>query len=145
MAITARRRYSADEKATILATITQAQQLCPERSLTAILADLGLPLATYYRWQDRAERQQLADRVVVPLHTAVLPTPQEVDCVVQGAQRHLLLGCKRLAYALMAENKAFLRPGMVRDILDRHQLLGCRAPTPDPLVRPPAADHPDQR
>jgi transposase-like protein len=63
LAITPGRRYPADEKATLLATITRAQQLCPERSLTAILADLGLPLATYYRWQERAQRQQLADQV----------------------------------------------------------------------------------
>lgn len=145
MAITPDRRYSADEKVTILATIARAQQLCPDRSLTAILADLGLPLATYYRWQERAERQQLTDRVVVPSHTALPPTPQEVECIVQGAQRHLLLGYKRLAYALMAENKAFLRPWMVRDILDHHQLLGRRAPAPEPLVRPAAAHHPDQR
>jgi putative transposase len=145
LAITPSRRYTADEKATLLATITHAQQLCPERSLAAILADLGLPSATYYRWQDRAQGQQLIDRVVVPARTAVPPTPQEIDGVVQGAQRHLLLGYKRLAYALMAENKVFLRPWMVRDILDHHQLLGRRAPVPEPLVRPPVADHPDQR
>ena len=145
MAITPSRRYSADEKANILATIARAQQLCPERSLAAILTDLGLPPATYYRWQARAQQQQLADRVVVPSHTALPPTPQEIEGVVQGAQRHRLLGYKRLAYALMAENKAFLRPWMVREILDRHQLLGRRAPTPEPLVRPPVADHPDQR
>jgi transposase InsO family protein len=128
-----------------LATITRAQQLCPERSLAAILTDLGLPPATYYRWQTRAQQQQLADRVVVPAHSALPPTPQEIECVVHGAHRHRLLGYKRLAYALMAENKAFLRPWMVRDILEHHQLLGRRAPAPEPLVRPPAADHPDQR
>ena len=87
--------------------IARAQQLCPDRSLTAILTDLGLPLATYYRWQERAQHQQLADRVVVPAHTALPPTPQEIECVVQGAHRHLLLGYKRLAYALMAENRRF--------------------------------------
>jgi len=128
-----------------LATITRAQQLCPKRNLTAILGDLGLPLATYYRWQQRDQRQQLADHIVLPSRIAVPPTPREIDCVVQGAQRHLLLGYKRLAYALMAENKAFLRPWMVHDILDHHQLLGRRAPMPEPLVRPAAADHPDQR
>ena len=109
-----------------MATIVRAQQLCPGRSLAAILTDLGLPPATYYRWQARAPQHQLADRVVMPSQTALPPTPQEIECVVQGAQRHLLLGYKRLAYALMAENKAFLRPWMVRDILDHHQLLGRR-------------------
>jgi transposase InsO family protein len=128
-----------------LATIARAQQLCPDRSLAALLTDLGLSPATYYRWQARAQQQELADRVVMPSHTALPPTPPEIACVVQGAQRHLLLGYKRLAYALMAENKVFLRPWLVRDILDHHQLLGRRAPAPEPLVRPPVADHPDQR
>lgn len=128
-----------------MATIARAQQLCPERSLSAILTDLGLPLATFYRWQQRALDDQLADCVMVPSHPAVLPTPQEIETVVQGARRHLLLGYKRLAYALMAENKAFVRPWMVHDILDQYQLLGRRAPVPEPLVRPAAADHPDQR
>jgi transposase-like protein len=95
--MTPNRRYSADEKANLLDIIARAHQLCPERSLAAILTDLGLPPATYYRWQARAQQHQLADRVVVPAHTALPPTPQETDCVVQGAQRHLLLGYKRLA------------------------------------------------
>ena len=123
-----RRRYSADETANILATIARAQQLCPERSLTAILADLGLPPATYYRWQERAQQHQLADRVVLPSHTALPPTPQEMECVVHGAHRHLLLGYKRLAYALMAENQAFLRPWMVRDTPWRRPPSGAGAP-----------------
>src|SRR5512136_1008012 len=42
LAITPSRRYSADEKANILATIARAQQLCPDRSLATILTDLGL-------------------------------------------------------------------------------------------------------
>jgi putative transposase len=82
---------------------------------------------------------------VLPSRSAVPPTPQEIEGVIQGAHRHLLLGYKRLAYALMAENKAFLRPWMVHDILAQHQLLGRRAPIPEPLTRPAAADHPDQR
>jgi hypothetical protein len=72
LAITPQRRYSADEKANILTTITRAQQLCPDRSLAAILTDLGLSPATYYRWQARAREQQLADRVVVPAHIALV-------------------------------------------------------------------------
>lgn len=126
-------------------TIHRAQALCPERSLTDILADLGLPEATYYRWRERAAAGQLADRVVVPYRQAIPPTPSEFGIVLAYAYRQPLLGYKRLAYALMAEKRAFLRPWMVFGILDEAHLLGRRAPAPGPLVRPPEADHPDQR
>ena len=129
----------------ILNTVQQAQQWCPERSLDAILADLGLPRATYFRWLDRAGAGQLTDRVVVPRRPAVPPTRAEVEVVTSYAHDHPLLGYKRLAYALMLENKAFLRPWMVHDVLAKHDLLGRRQPPPEPLVRPPEADHPDQR
>ena len=126
-------------------TVEQAQTHCPQRPLAAILADLGLPSATYFRWVERAAAGQLADQVVVPHRTPVPPTPQEADMVVNFAHAHPLLGYKRLAYALMLENKAFLRPWMVHDLLAQHQLLGRRQPPPEPLRRPPEADHPDQR
>jgi transposase InsO family protein len=135
----------ADEKAVIMDTIQRAQELCPERRMTDLLTDLGLPKATYYRWLERAAAGQLADRVVVPQRQAVPPTPAEVGVVLDFAYRHPLLGYKRLAYALMAENKAFVRPWMVYGILGEADLLGRRAPAPELLVRPPEADHPDQR
>jgi transposase InsO family protein len=129
----------------ILQTVQQAQGHCPQRPLAAILADLGLPAATYFRWCQRASVEQLADRIVVPQRPAVPPTPEEVDTVVACAQAHPLLGYKRLAYALMLENQAFLYPWMVYDVLANHQLLGRRQPAPAPLQRPAEADHPDQR
>ena len=129
----------------ILNTLQQAQALCPERPMTDILADVALPRATYYRWVERAAVGQLADQVVVPRRQAVPPTPTEVARVLAFADRHPLLGYKRLAYALMAENQAFVRPWMVHTILAEAHLLGRRAPAPEPLVRPPEADHPDQR
>jgi putative transposase len=135
----------ADEKAVIMDTIQRAQACCPERSVTDILKDLALPRATYYRWLERVALGQLTDRVVVPQRQAVPPTPAEVGIVLNFADRHPLLGYKRLAYALMAENRAFLRPWMVYGILDEAELLGRRAPASEPLVRPPEADHPDQR
>jgi putative transposase len=83
--------------------------------------------------------------VVVPQRPAVPPTPAEVAAVTGYAHAHPLLGYKRLAYALMLENKAFVYPWMVRQIMAEHELLGRRQPPPEPLVRPPEADHPDQR
>lgn len=123
----------------------QAQAHCPERPLDAILSDLGLPRASYFRWLERAATGDLADRVVVPRRVAVPPTPAEVAAVTGYAHDHPLLGYKRLAYALMLENQAFVYPWMVRDIMAEHELLGRRQPPPKPLVRPPEADHPDQR
>jgi len=128
-----------------LNTIARAQQLCPERSLTTILADLGLSRATYARWCERAEQGQLVDRVVVPRRVAIPPTPQEVAAALAGAYDHPLLGYKRLAYVLIAENRVFLRPWMMHDMLAEYALLGRRAPAPEPLRRPPEADHPDER
>lgn len=80
----------------ILAVIERAQQHCPDRSLPAILADLGLARATYYRWQRRTQTDQLADRVIVPRRTALPPTPTEVETVCAFAREHPLLGYKRL-------------------------------------------------
>lgn len=145
MAITPERRYTADEKIRLMNTIQQAYALCPERSRTAILSDLGLPKTTYYHWRARAAAGRLEDDVITPHRTALAPTPEEVWSVTTYAQAHPLLGYKRLTYALMAENQAFLRPWMVHDILDEAHLLGRRAARPDRLTRPPAADHPDQR
>ena len=129
----------------ILDTIHRAQQLCPNRSLNAILADLGLASATYFRWCERAATERLADRRGAPHRPAVPPTPGEVQTVVSFARDQPLLGYKRLAYALMGENQAFLRPWMVHDILAGASLLGRRQPPPERLTRPPEADHPDQR
>jgi transposase InsO family protein len=129
----------------ILAVIERAQQHCPDRSLPASLADLGLPRATYYRWQQRTQTDQLTDRVIIPRRTALPPTPTEVETVCAFAREHPLLGYKRLTYALIAENKACLRPWMVRDLLAGAQLLGQRQPPPVLLHRPPEAAHSDQR
>ncbi len=140
-----RRRYTAEEKMRILETIGQAHTRCPDLSLSEIFADLGLGSTTYYRWRQRAAQARLSDEVRLPERQAVPPTPGEIAVTAGYARQHPLLGYKRLAYALMAENQAFLRPWMVHDILAEAQLLGRRAPEPEPLVRPPAADHPDQR
>ncbi len=126
-------------------SIQRAQQLCPQRSLSDILTDIGLPAATYYHWEERAALGQLSDQVCLPPRLAIPPTPDEVRIVVAYARAHALLGYKRLAYALMAENQAFLRPWMVYDLLASAHLLNRRAAAPEALVRPPLANHPDQR
>lgn len=143
--ITPQRRYSADEKENLLAIVARARELCPDKSLEAILSDLGLLPATYYRWREREQQERLADHIVVPHHEAIPPTPDEVACVRAHAEQHGGMGYKRLAYSLMLENQAFLYPWMVHDILAQADLLGRRQPLPELLHRPPEADHPDQR
>lgn len=126
-------------------TIARTQERCPDKSIDAILSDLGLPKATYHRWANRAHCQQLGDRIVVPQRQAIPPTPTEERCVRTFANEHWGLGYKRLAYSLMLENQAFLYPWMVHDILAQANWLGRRQPAPELLHRPPEADHPDQR
>jgi hypothetical protein len=75
-----------------LKTVAQAQTHCPQCPLDAILADLGLPRGTYFRWVARAADGQLADQVVVPHRAAIPPTPQEADAVVDFARSKPLLG-----------------------------------------------------
>ncbi len=145
MVITPHRRYTAAEKAELLNIVARARQLCPERSLAAVLHDLGLAKSTYQRWDRRNQANQLADQIVVPQRAAIPPTPVEVHCVQDYAEHHLGLGYKRLAYSLMLENKAFLYPWMVHAILAEAALLGRRPPPPALLRRPPEATHPDQR
>lgn len=113
--------------------------------MTAIVADLGLDAATYYRWCEREAAGQLADQVGAPQRVAIAPTPSEVRRARNYAEAHPPIGYKRLAFAMIAQDVAYLRPWMVYDILAEANLLGRRAPAPAALTRPPAADHPDQR
>jgi len=128
-----------------LATIEQARERDPGLSLTDTCQQLGLARATFYRWQRRQAAGCLADRVVTPSRKAVPPTPEEVQVVRQYAEGHPLLGYKRLSWAMVDEDVAYLRPWMVYHILSEHTLLGRRSPAPEGLRRPAPADHPDQR
>jgi putative transposase len=128
----------------LLETVGQAQ----ERTglpVEALLERLGLPSATYYRWQTRATVNRLADQVVVPRREALLPTPEEVVAVRRFSLAHPQTGYKRLTWQMVDENAAYLRPYQVYHILKEHNLM-CRQGTtsPEPLKRPPEPDHPDQ-
>jgi len=110
-----------------------------------ILARLGVPTATYYRWQAREQEGRLADRVVVPRRQALLPTPEEVSAVRRFASMHPRMGYKRLAWQMVDQDVAYLRPYQVYGILQAYDLLCPRkASASEPLQRPPEPDHPDQ-
>lgn len=114
-------------------------------SLEVILAQLGLPAATYHRWQQRAQVGQLADRVVVPQRQVPEPTPEEVAAVRRFALEWPEMGYKRLSWAMVDEDVACLRPWQVYAILTRQNLLR-RSPRRivGPLKRPPEPDHANQ-
>lgn len=128
----------------ILETVRQAQVRTGE-SIETILAQLAFPSATYYRWQVREQDDRLADAVVVPRRRAPLPMPQELRAVRDFALVYPQMGYKRLAWMMVDEDVAFLRPWQVYDILSRHDLLRRGAQSvSEPLRRPPEPDHPDQ-
>jgi putative transposase len=98
-----------------------------------------------YRWLGRQRAGCLADRIVVPRPTVAYALPEEIAHVCQYAEVHAELGYKRMAWAMVDENVAYLRPWMVYAILADAGLLGRRQPLPADLHRPPDADHADQR
>ena len=115
------------------------------RAVEDILAQLGLPAATYYRWQARAAEGRLTDEVVVPHCRSTPPTPEEVETVRRFALTHPQMGYKRLTWQMVDEDVAYLRPYQVYRILSEYDLL-CRRrrPAGEALKRPPEPDHPDQ-
>lgn len=128
----------------ILETVQQAREKTGQ-PLADILASLGVPPATYYRWQGRAAEDHLADVVVVPCRRTVPPTPEEVGALRGFALTHPQTGYKRLAWQMVDEDVAYLRPYQVYPILTEHELLCRRASPPaEALRRPPEPDHPDQ-
>lgn len=129
----------------MLGLIARAETLNPERTRADILKDLGLTHSTFYRWLARADEGRLDDLHVLPEPLRLPPTPDEIARVVHYAQAHPLLGYKRVTWAMVDENVAFLRPWMVHSILKEHDLLGRRAQAIVRFDRPDEPDHPDQR
>lgn len=111
-----------------------------------VLAQLGLPAATYYRWEARAANGNLADRVIVPRHVGLPPMPLEERAVCRFAWAHPRTGYKKLTWQMVDENVAFLGPNQVYAVLDRNDLLARRGRgLPEVLHRPPEAQHADER
>jgi len=141
----ARQRYTAEEKAKILTAIERAQQRQPGLALRAACQRLGVARSTLHRWRRRQQQGRLEDRVVTPQRKALPPTPQEAAAVRRYARDNPLLGYKRLTWAMVDEDIAYLRPWMVHQVLAEGHLLGRRRPAPQAWRRPAPADHPDQR
>jgi transposase InsO family protein len=138
------RHYSAEEKTLILETVQRAQERIGQ-SVGEILRQLTLPSATYYRWKDRQQEGNLADRVARSRPKVPLPTPNEVVAVRRFALAHPKMGYKRLTWQMVDENVAYLRPYQVYRVLRERDLLRrWGRSSSGPLKRPPDPDHPDQ-
>jgi putative transposase len=111
-----------------------------------VLAQLGLPPATYYRWEGRAAEGRLADQIILPTHAGLWPTPLEESAICRYAQAHPRTGYKRLAWQMVDDNVAFLGQNQVYAVLERNDLLARRGTLPsEALQRPADAQRPDER
>lgn len=128
----------------LLHTVAQAQARS-DQPTRAILAQLGLAPATYYRYQARARADALADRRSPPRRRGVPPTPEEIAAVCTFALSHPTMGYKRLAWLMVDRDVAYLRPYQVHAILAEAGLIR-RPPLPGPgdLRRPVPPERPDQ-
>jgi len=128
----------------ILKTVAQAY-VHTGQPIRKILSQLGVAPATYYRWEARAETGQLDDRFAQPYRRSLPPTPEEAQAVCAFALEHPAMGYKRLAWLMVDEDVAYLRPYQVYRILQEANLL-MRRPrlVEEELRRPPEPDHPDQ-
>lgn len=125
-------------------TVQQAQERTGQ-SVDQVLAQLGFPPATYYRWKVRQQEGRLADQIIVPRRQAFLPTLEEVAAVRDFALAHPKMGYKRLTWQMVDQGVAYVRPYQIYRILQQHDLL-CRqkAPQSKPSKRPPEPNHADE-
>lgn len=128
----------------LLQTVAQAQ-VRSDHSTRAILDQLGIAPATYYRYTARAQTGTLMDRWAPPRRQVVRPTPGEVEAVCAFALDHPTMGYKRLSWLMVDRDVACLRPYQVYGILTEAGLIRRQAEAgPEDLRRPAQPDHPDQ-
>ena len=113
--------------------------------MEVILDHLGIPPATYYRWQHRRAIGSLADRTSPSQRRTWPPIPQEIESVRSYALEYPQIGYKRLTWQIIDDDVAYLKPYQVYEILKGHRLLRWgKNGFPEALKRPPEPDHPDE-
>jgi hypothetical protein len=116
-----------------------------DHSTRAIVGQLGIAPATYYRYTARAQTETLVDRWVPPRRQVVRPTPGEVEAICTFALDHPTMGYKRLSWLMVDRGVALLRPYQVYQILTEAGLIRRQAAVvPEGLKRPEPPDHADQ-
>jgi len=112
----------------------------------AILKQIGLPRATYYRWIERESEGALTDEVITPIRTRLPAMPLEEVAVCQYARAHAHTGYKKLTWLMVDENVAFLGPNQVYEVLRKHDAISQRGAWSAALLnRPPEPQRPDER
>ena len=138
------RHYSSEEKELILASVERVQEMV-RVPVQVILDHLGLPLATYYRWQHRRTTGSLADKITSPQRRVWPPIPREIDSVCSYALEYPQIGYKRLTWQMIDDDVVYLKPYRVYEILKERGLLRWgKNGAPETLNRPPEPDHPDE-
>jgi transposase InsO family protein len=145
MGIAPYRHYSSEEKELILASVAEAQEMIGV-SVEVILDHLGIPPATYYRWQHRKAIGSLTDRTATLSQRRTWPPiPQEIESVCSYALEYPQVGYKRLTWQMIDDDVAYLRAYQVYEILKERVLLRWgKNGFSETLKRPPEPDHPDE-
>ena len=114
-----------------------------DQTTRQILSALGVAPTSFYRWRSQPVEREPPQRVARAPVPA--PTPEEEAVVRAYAQAYPSLGYKKLAWQMLDQNVASLRPYEVYDLLRRHDLI-CRRPSePDlALRRPEPPSRPDE-
>lgn len=111
-----------------------------------VLAALGISPASFYRWQQPTPTAQISvTQRGTGLAAVPAPTPAEEASVREYARTHPRLGYKKLAWQMLDQNVAALRPHEVYAILQRLDLIARRPKTEEPpLTRPEPPRRPDE-
>jgi len=114
-------RFTAVEKAAVLAVVRQAQARTGW-PLPRILRRLGLSKSRYHAWAERAETATLDDLIRTP-RSPWAALPEEVEAVIDYALAHPQDGYRRLAWMMVDEDVAYLSPASVYRVLRHADLL----------------------
>lgn len=114
-------RFPADVKAELLALVARTQERT-NWTLRRILHHLGLSKARYREWTKRAAAERLADRrPVAPSRDGILA--EEKAAVIAYALAHPKDGYRRLTWAMIDANVAYLSESSVYRVLNDADLL----------------------
>ena len=107
------RHYRSEEKELILSSVERVQEMVGA-PVEVILDHLGIPPATYYRWQHRRAIGSLADRTAaISQRRTWPPIPQEIESVRSYALEYPQIGYKRLTWQMIDDDVAYLKPYQV--------------------------------